>query len=127
MEMRKIVVCDDDPQTLDALAELLSNAGYAVSTAASHTEMLDKFDTAHPDLLILDVRLPEHDGMWIAESLLSHGRNIPIIFHTGCDAPSYRLYAPFVGASAYLTKPCDSAVLLEKIEEALRPLSAAVG
>ena len=123
--MRTILVCDDDPQTLDTLSELLGNAGYSVSTAADTREMLERLETSKPDLLILDVRLPEHDGMWIAESLLSHGRNIPIIFHTGCDAPSYRLYAPFVGASAYLTKPCDPALLLEKVEEALRPLPTA--
>jgi DNA-binding response OmpR family regulator len=117
---RRIFICDDEAETLVALSELLRNAGYDVCTAVGHDEMLQQIQLGNPpDLIVLDVRMPERDGIWIAENLRALGVNVPIIFHTGCDSLIYRLYAPFVGAAAYLTKPCDASVLLSKIEKAL--------
>lgn len=117
---QRIFICEDDPETLEALSDLLRSAGYEVRGALGHAEMLQQIQLGSPpDLIVLDVRMPERDGIWVAENLRALGVNVPIIFHTGCDSLIYRLYAPFVGAAAYLTKPCDASVLLSKIEKAL--------
>ena len=72
-----------------------------------------------PDLLILDVHLPEKDGFWVAENLQNLGVAIPIIFLTGDTRWAYRVYAPFVGPVEYLIKPFDPQVLLNKIKQVL--------
>ena len=72
-----------------------------------------------PSVIILDIRMPERDGFWLAEGLQALGQQIPIIFLTGYDSMIYRLYAPFVGSIAYLTKPVDTKLLLAKVEKAL--------
>jgi DNA-binding response OmpR family regulator len=119
METRTVGICDDDPAILDCVAALLQSAGYRVFTAHHHEELARKLQEHSPDLLILDIRMPEHDGCWIAEGLQALGHKIPIIFLTGYDSLIYRLYAPFVGAVTYLTKPVDLTLLLSKVREVL--------
>jgi DNA-binding response OmpR family regulator len=117
---KRILVCDDDDDILDMLSHLLNGVGYIVSTAHGHKEFMERFDESRPDLILLDVRMPERDGFWIAEQLQSVER-VPIIFITAHDRPVYRLCAPIVGAADYLAKPIDPDVLLARIEKALHP------
>ena len=118
-DVKKILICDDDQDTLDALSVLLRNAGYEVLTAHEHNELSAKMRDSDPDLILLDVRMPERDGFWIAEGLQVLGRSIPIILMTAYDRMIYRLYAPFVGCVEYLVKPIDPRVLLSKINHTL--------
>jgi len=115
---KRILVCDDEDDILDMLAHLLNMTGYAVSTAHDHKEFMAKFHEAKPDLVLLDVRMPEHDGFWIAERLQDMER-VPIIFITAHDRPVYRMCAPIVGAVDYLAKPIDPDILLARIDKAL--------
>jgi DNA-binding response OmpR family regulator len=117
---KHILICDDEEDILEMLSLLLSNAGYAVSTARGHKEFMTKFHEHLPDLILMDVQMPEHDGFWIAERLPGHKR-IPIIFITAHDRPVYRLYAPMVGAEDYLSKPFEPRQLLSRLESALQP------
>lgn len=114
-----VCVCDDDQAVLDAVAAVLQTAGYRVLLAHEHKELETALRDEKPDLLILDVRMPGHDGFWVAEGLHALGSTIPIIFMTAYDRWIYRLYAPFVGAAQYLVKPVDPRVLLGKVEKLL--------
>jgi DNA-binding response OmpR family regulator len=114
-----IAICDDDPEILNAVETLLSTAGYDVMLAHEHKELTQKLQGNTPDLLILDVRMPERDGFWIAECLQVLGSKIPIMFMTSHDKLIYRMYAPFVGSIEYLIKPVDPTVLLKKVQRAL--------
>jgi len=115
-EKKNVLLCDDDQAVLDAMSELLQNSGYAVSTAHEHTELMQRLNEGTPDLIILDVRMPERDGIWVAECLQALGSQIPVLFLTGCDSTIFRLYAPFVGAVGYFLKPVNAQLLLQKIK-----------
>jgi DNA-binding response OmpR family regulator len=121
---RTICICDDDQEILNATEALLRSAGYEVVAAHEHKELNEKLQTCSPDLIILDVRMPERDGFWIAECLQVLGNKIPIIFMTGQDKLIYKLYAPFVGSVDYLIKPVDADVLLKKVDRALHAHAA---
>ncbi|HEY3320541.1 MAG TPA: response regulator [Planctomycetota bacterium] len=118
-DARRILLCDDDQGALDCVGKLLDSAGYSVSTAHDYREFMTRLTHDSPDLIILDVRMPERDGFWIAEALQVRGMHTPVIFLTGCDSSIYKLYAPFVGSVAYLLKPVDSDLLLQKVKHAL--------
>jgi DNA-binding response OmpR family regulator len=117
---KHILICDDQDDILEMLSHALNGAGYTVSSAHEHREFMEKFREQKPDLIVLDVHMPEHDGFWIAEHLPCNHR-IPIIFITAHDRPVYRLCAPIVGAEDYIAKPLDPEVLLTRIYRALRP------
>lgn len=117
---KRILICDDDDDILDMLQHLLNGAGYTVATAHEHKEFMKSFHETKPDLVLLDVRMPERDGFWIAEQLQLTDR-VPIIFITAHDRPVYRMCAPIVGAADYLAKPIDPDVLLDRIDKALHP------
>ena len=116
-----VVVCDDNEDVLEVVSMLVRRAGYNVLTAAGHKDLLPLIDSAHPSLLICDIRMPERDGFWIAEHMQMQGQRIPIIFMTAYDSNLYRTYAPFVGSVGFVTKPIDSQELLKQIHKALNP------
>ncbi len=118
-DKKTVLVCDDNDDIRDFISVLLSNAGYDVKLARDSREFLVQFKNSRPHVIVLDVRMPEHDGFWVAEQLLDCGNKAPIIFLTAHDCLMYRLYAPVAGASDYLTKPIDPAVLLERINKAV--------
>lgn len=117
---KHILVCDDDDDILEMVEHILNRAGYSVAKAHRYSEFMDRFHETKPDLILLDVQMPEHDGFWIAERLPGSER-IPIIFITAHDRPIYRLCAPIVGAEDYVAKPFEPEDLLARIEKALHP------
>ena len=116
-----ILVCDDDDAILESVSSILTNGGYRVVTAHDHKEFFSVLKSERPSAIILDVRMPERNGLWLAENLQVLGFSTPIIFLTACDSFVYKLYAPFVGAVAYLMKPVDPYVLLEKLNHSIKP------
>jgi FixJ family two-component response regulator len=123
-ENRTILICDDDQDVLDAVSSVLREYGYDVVTAHEHTEFMACLQQCNPSVIILDIRMPERDGIWLAEGMQALGSQTPVIFLTGYDSMIYRLYAPFVGSVAYLTKPVDSQLLLAKVEKAIHNAAA---
>jgi DNA-binding response OmpR family regulator len=119
VDKKTVLVCDDNDDILGFIGTLLQHAGFEVKLAHNSREFLAEFKNCRPDVIVLDVRMPEHDGFWIAEQLLDCGNKAPIIFLTAHDCLMYRLYAPVAGASDYLTKPIEPDVLLERINKAL--------
>lgn len=114
-----ILVCDDNEDILEVVSLIVRRAGYHVISANGYKELLPLLDSARPDLLISDIRMPERDGFWIAEHMQMQGIRTPIIFMTAYDSNLYRTYAPFVGSVGFVTKPIDSQDLLAQIKKAL--------
>jgi two-component system OmpR family response regulator len=117
---KTIIVCDDCDDILGMLYSLLGRAGHRVETVHGYDELQQILKRVQPDLFVLDILMPEYDGFWIAEELLSQGYTTPIMFITAYDSPALRLNAPVIGAVEYLMKPIDPDILLQKVEKAFR-------
>lgn len=123
---KKILIVDDNTGLLKLLSLAVKDAGYNVATADTGPEALAKARTFKPDLLILDLILPEMDGFAVCETLrrdysFSH---MPIIMLTGLTSEFTRYAGLECGASEYVTKPASPAELVSKIERWLRTSEA---
>ena len=105
--MAKILVVDDEPEVRLVLAEFLESQGYEVAAAASGAEALAMVDAAKPHVVLLDVTMPEMDGIETLKRLVADNPGLPIIMVTAnadVDVTS-RLLA--LGAADYIPKPFD--------------------
>lgn len=117
----RILVVDDEPEAVELLEFNLKQAGYAVSTADDGAEALKKARAQIPDLILLDVMLPEMDGFEICKSLRLDATTakIPIIMLTAKAAEIDRVLGLELGADDYLTKPFSPRELLLRIKKIL--------
>ena len=115
--LKKILVVDDEQDLRNLLTERLMAAGYNVSTAINGKEGLEKATAEKPDLIILDVMLPDTDGFKLCGLIKSNKemKNIPIIMLTCLGQIEDIKAAIEKGASAYIAKPFDPKVLLSRI------------
>lgn len=118
----KILAVDDNPEALFALEQLLISRGFEVVTAASGKETLEKAESERPDLILLDVVMPDPDGYQVAKTLKSHPdlRYITIVLLTGRDDLKDILHGFDQGADDYICKPYQSAELIARVHAALR-------
>jgi DNA-binding response OmpR family regulator len=117
----RLLLVDDDQAHLDALAERLTGDGFEVARAASGSEALERLDEAWPDLVILDLMMPEMDGQTLAGRIKTRA-DIPILVLSAVAAADSKadLIAHF--AEDYVTKPYDYAELVARIRRVLRRL-----
>jgi DNA-binding response OmpR family regulator len=117
----RLLLVDDDPAHLEALAERLSGDGFDVTRAAGGAEALERLDASWPDLVILDLMMPEMDGQTLAGRIKSRA-DIPILVLSAVAAADSKadLIAHF--AEDYVTKPYDYSELLARIRRVLRRL-----
>ena len=115
----EVFIIDDDPKIRTALARLIESAGYGVRTFASAGEFLDRRDELGPGCLLLDVRLPDLNGLDLQQRLQERGFYLPVIFMTGFGDIPTSVRAIKAGAFDFLTKPVEDQVLLRTIGEAL--------
>ncbi len=120
-----ILAVDDDEDLLRLLTMRLKSCGYRVSAAASAEEALAKIAVDPPQVLVSDVRLPGKDGLALFEEIRSTHPALLVILLTAHGTIPDAVQATSRGVFGYLTKPFDSRVLLEKIEQALQ-LSSSV-
>jgi len=111
----KVLIVDDDQATRDGLKQVLANADYTPITAASFPDGLQALEAEHPDLLIVDVRLGEYNGLQL---VIASDRKVPVIVLTGYADPVLEGGARHEGAE-YLVKPVEPAKLLFLIERML--------
>jgi DNA-binding response OmpR family regulator len=104
----KVLIVDDDDATREGLKRMLTGAGYTAVTAPTFQDGIQALQTAKPDLLIVDVRLGEYNGLQL---VITAGRAIPAIVLTGYDDPVLAGDAHQEGAE-YLLKPVDPSALL---------------
>lgn len=118
----KILVVDDEPSIVDVLTRFLTREGYSVVTAANGREALDRVQAEQPDLILLDVTMPEIDGFTVCQRLKEDERTalIPITMLTGLDDREHRTRGIEAGADDFLTKPFEQSILRARIRSQLR-------
>jgi two-component system, OmpR family, KDP operon response regulator KdpE len=120
----KVLVVDDEPQIVRALRINLSARGYEVSTAATGQQALQVAASARPDVVVLDLGLPDIDGATVIEGLRGW-TSVPIIVLSARADSGDKVTALDAGADDYVTKPFGMDELLARLRAAVRRASAA--
>lgn len=115
-----IVVVDDDDKIISLLRRSLAFEGYEVTTAGNGAEALKTLLTADPDLLILDVMMPQVDGWEVCRRVREGGGKMPILMLTAKDDINDRVKGLDLGADDYLVKPFALEELLARVRALLR-------
>lgn len=112
-----VLIVDDVIKNIQVLAEMLDKIGYATTFATNGKEALLRVKTAKPDLILLDLMMPEMDGLQVCEHLKADAvhREIPIIFLTASHEQDHLLKAFAQGAADYVTKPFNPHELLARV------------
>jgi FixJ family two-component response regulator len=119
MRLLVIAVVDDDEMIRTGLERLLRTSGYPVSAFASAEEFLASGRLQECRCLIADIRMPGMSGLDLQSRLNDDGHAIPIIFITAHGDEPMRIRAMRTGAAAFLAKPFDRVVLLERVRACL--------
>jgi CheY-like chemotaxis protein len=121
------VVIDDDPDARRLLAACLRRLGLRVHEAATAAEAMTLLEQETPDLICLDLRLPDASGLVLCEQIRasSHLRDVPVIVITAVDRPIDRAQAEVAGADEYVTKPFRTATLADSVRELIALSSVA--
>lgn len=107
MPDRRILIIDDDADVLAGLAALLSHTGWLVGTAATGQDGLKKFAELSPDIVLLDVNLPDASGIDLLDQMKAYSEETPIIVMSGVGTIDIAVAAMRKGAETFLTKPYD--------------------
>ena len=116
----RILVVDDEPSVRDALDRALRMDGYRVQLASDGTEALDALAHTPPDAIVLDVLMPEPNGLEVCRRLRAAGDRTPVLMLTARDAVSDRVAGLEAGADDYLAKPFALEELLARVRALLR-------
>jgi two-component system response regulator FixJ len=122
-----IAVVDDDQGMRTALRRLLSAANFDMETFPSGLDFLKSLQARQPDCVVLDMDMPQIDGLAVQERLTQAGIRLPVIVVTGRDSDATRARALAAGASAYLAKAVDGHTLLDAIAAAISQPPAPTG
>src|SRR5688572_32417542 len=117
--MATILVVDDEPKITRLVRDYLESAGFTVVTAADGREALMRARTDHPDLVVLDLGLPQLDGLDVTRRLRRDG-DLPIIMLTARDDETDKLIGLELGADDYVTKPFSPRELVARVRAVLR-------
>ena len=120
----KILVVDDEPNITDLVATALRYDGFEVEVAATGQEALAKVDAFHPDLVVLDVMLPDLDGFDVKRRMGERGEDIPVLFLTARDATEDKVRGLSIGGDDYVTKPFSLEELVARVRAILRRAGA---
>ncbi len=119
MQTATVFLIDDDQAALDSTRWLLEAGGYNVETYGSAAEYLDAHDPHRPGCVVLDLLMPQMDGLELQERLVSDGQHIPIIFVSAHGDVPKCIEAMKAGAVDFLEKPIDGELLIELVRSAL--------
>jgi two-component system OmpR family response regulator len=114
-----IVVVDDEASTRDMVGEYLGTHGFQVSLCDSGPSLRELLKKTSADLIVLDLNMPEEDGLSIVRDLKQH-MPVPVIMLTATASPIDRVVGLELGADDYLAKPCELRVLVARIRSVLR-------
>jgi len=119
---RKILVVEDDPDQLEAIRGCLKEAGFAIGTACNGVDALVKTRSVSPDLIVLDLVMPQLNGLDFCKTLRENPAtaSIPVIMLTGMDSYFTRVAGFEAGINLFLTKPYQPDELISKVEELLK-------
>jgi two-component system OmpR family response regulator len=122
--MATVGVCEDDDELRDVLRRALEREGFAVRATASGTDALRTFADDPPDVLVLDIGLPDADGRDVCQALRAHGVATPVLFLTARSELPDRLSGFHAGGDDYLGKPFALAELLVRVHALERRAAA---
>ena len=114
-----VLVVDDDPSVRKALGRLLRSAGLEVKVFASASELLAFERPLQPSCLVLDLHLPDMDGLELLRRVVATAPDLPVVILTGERDPGMRTRVLQEGARSFLTKPCEGSLLLEEVRRLL--------
>jgi len=114
MKQQRVLVVDDNPDSITIIRSILDAHGFAVDVAESGREALEKLEQNIPDVLLLDVMMPEMSGIEVLEKLKANKKTakMPVILVTAKTQDEDVLVGYQYGADYYITKPCTSKQLL---------------
>jgi len=117
--MQKVLVVDDDAHIRDVVCFALRREGFDAVEAATGRTAIQKFETEQPDLVVLDVLMPEGDGIAVCKQI-RQSSIAPIIFLSSKDAEADRIKGLDIGGDDYVTKPFSVRELIARVKAALR-------
>lgn len=120
MESTHILVVDDDLRLRDLLERYLAQQGFQVRSAASAVAMRRELSAHHVDLIVLDLMLPDADGLDLCRQLRADGIETPVIMLTAKGDEVDRIVGLEIGADDYLAKPCSPRELVARIRAVMR-------
>ena len=115
-----IVVVDDEPSIRELLVASLHFAGFEVETAASGSEAVEVIERVKPDLIVMDVMLPDIDGFTVTRRIRQNGIKVPVLFLTARDDTQDKIMGLTVGGDDYVTKPFSLEEVVARIRAILR-------
>jgi two-component system OmpR family response regulator len=119
----RLLVVDDEPNIVELLSASLRYAGFEVETASTGVAALRLARTFRPDLLVLDVMMPEMDGFELVRRLRGDGGRTPVLFLTARDATEDKVTGLTLGGDDYVTKPFSLEEVVARIRAVLRRTS----
>ena len=114
----RVALVDDDAIVLRSVSRMLSLCGYDVTPFQSAAAFLSSLETWQPEMLLVDLRMPETDGLALQSILVDRGIRIPTVFLSGHGDVATSVRAIRGGAVDFLEKPCDESALLASLERA---------
>jgi twitching motility two-component system response regulator PilH len=118
MSINKVMVVDDSPSELSSMKQIVSDAGCIVISATSGKEAVEKAKSEKPDIIFMDIIMPDMDG-YEATRLLSNDKDtkdIPIIFVSSKSQKADKLWGQMQGGKAYITKPYTSDQIIDQLK-----------
>ena len=116
----KVLVVDDEPNIRELVEVALKFHGCAVAVSASGKDALHQAEVYQPDLMVLDVMLPDMDGFEVCRALRAEGNDVPVIFLTARDTTSDTIRGLTLGGDDYVTKPFSVEALVARVRAVLR-------
>ncbi|MFD0889374.1 response regulator transcription factor [Streptosporangium algeriense] len=118
--MNRVLVVDDEPYLADLVATALRYEGFETATAATGAETVSLVGTFRPDLVVLDVMLPDVLGTEVCHRIRTAGSEVPVVFLTALDATEDKIGGLTAGGDDYVTKPFSLEELIARIRAVLR-------
>ncbi|GAA2617866.1 response regulator transcription factor [Dactylosporangium fulvum] len=118
--MTRLLVVDDEPDIVELLTASLKYHGYDVASATSGRQAMEEARRFRPDMILLDVMMPELDGFEVLRKLRGEGTRVPVLFLTARDATEDKIKGLTLGGDDYVTKPFSLSEILARIQAVLR-------
>jgi two-component system OmpR family response regulator len=116
----RVLVVDDEANITDLVGTALRYVGFEVATAATGREAIERARAFRPELIVLDVMLPDLDGFEVTRRLRGEGLRIPVLFLTARDATEDKVAGLTLGGDDYVTKPFSLEELVARVRAVLR-------
>src|ERR1700761_3344919 len=117
--MPRILIADDEPNIREVISFALDRAGFATATARNGGEALQQFRRGAPDLIILDIGMPEMDGLEVCRQIRKSSE-VPILFLSARDEEIDRVLGLEIGGDDYVTKPFSARELVARVNVILK-------